>query len=171
MAVNALAAHEAVTIGTQNWSAATNMGLYANHAYAITGYNASTNTFTLYNPWGFDQPGPLTWAQLQATCTQLCACSTSGTVPFLNATKAGSAQAGTTAGISLSAQLAATGSQPAIGQGGPSSASGSVAHQRFWSLAFSGEISSQSAALSDGALGAMDTALVDAALAGYGVSN
>ena len=39
VAINALAAHQAVTIGTQNWSAATNLGLYANHAYAITGYN------------------------------------------------------------------------------------------------------------------------------------
>ena len=26
----------------------------------------STDTFTLYNPWGMDQPGQLTWAQLQA---------------------------------------------------------------------------------------------------------
>jgi hypothetical protein len=40
-------------------------------AQAITGYNASTDTFTLYNPWGTDQPGQLTWSQLQATCTQM----------------------------------------------------------------------------------------------------
>ena len=89
-AISALAAHQAVTIGTQNWTAATNLGLYANHAYAITAYNASTNTFTLYNPWGSNQPGQLTWAQLQATCTQLCLCTTSGTVSFLGTPKAGS---------------------------------------------------------------------------------
>ena len=60
-------------------------GLYRSHAYAIIGYNASTNTFTLYNPWGFDQPGQLTWSQLQATCTQLCVCNTSGSVPISGA--------------------------------------------------------------------------------------
>ena len=80
VAVGALTAKEAVTIGTQNWSAATNLGLYANHAYAITAYNAKTDSFTLYNPWGIDQPGQLTWAQLQATCTQLCVCNPSKTV-------------------------------------------------------------------------------------------
>ena len=84
VAVNALAAHEAVTIGTQNWAALTNLSLYADHDYEITAYNASTGAFTLYNSWG-NQPGQLTWAQLQATCTQLCVCSTSGTVPFLTA--------------------------------------------------------------------------------------
>ena len=59
VAVNALAAHQAVTIGTQNWSAATNLGLYANHAYAITGYNTLRRRlyFTLYNPWGWISPG------------------------------------------------------------------------------------------------------------------
>jgi len=81
IAVDALAAHKAVTIGTQNFSG-TVLGLYANHAYAITGYNAATDTFTLYNPWGSNQPGQLTWSQLQATTTQLCTCDTSGTVPM-----------------------------------------------------------------------------------------
>ena len=52
------------------------------HAYAITGYNASSDTFTLYNPWGIDQPGQLTWAQLQAACTQFAVAVTSGTVPI-----------------------------------------------------------------------------------------
>jgi hypothetical protein len=130
VAVNALAAKEAVTIGTQNWSAATNLGLYANHAYAITAYNAKTDTFTLYNPWGIDQPGQLTWAQLQATCTQLCVCNTSGTVPLLSTTKAsstgGSLRAGTAAGVSQSARYAATAWQPAAGPSGAASDSGSA---------------------------------------------
>ena len=43
-------------------------GLYGDHAYGVLSYNASTATFTLYNPWGFSQPGQLTWAQLEATC-------------------------------------------------------------------------------------------------------
>jgi hypothetical protein len=43
-------------------------GLYGDHAYGVIGYNASNGTFQLYNPWGFDQPGQLTWAQLESTC-------------------------------------------------------------------------------------------------------
>ena len=84
VAINALAAHEAVTIGTLSWSG-TNLGLYANHAYAITGYNASTKTFTLYNPWGSNQPGQLTWSQLQATCSQMAVAATSGSVAMSGA--------------------------------------------------------------------------------------
>ncbi|HVX15628.1 MAG TPA: C2 family cysteine protease [Pirellulales bacterium] len=77
-AINALAAHQAVTIGT----AVANYGLVASHAYAILGYNASTGTFTLYNPWGFDQPGQLTWTQLEQTCDGFVVASTSGTTPI-----------------------------------------------------------------------------------------
>ncbi|HET6880964.1 MAG TPA: C2 family cysteine protease, partial [Pirellulales bacterium] len=73
-AISALAAHQAVTIGT----AYANYGLVASHAYAITGYNASTDTFTLYNPWGFDQPGQLSWSQLEATCDGFVVASTAG---------------------------------------------------------------------------------------------
>ena len=81
VAINALAAKKAVTIGTLSWSG-TMYGLYPTHAYAITGYNASTDTFTLYNPWGSNQPGQLTWSQLQATCTQLAVADTTGSVSF-----------------------------------------------------------------------------------------
>ncbi len=85
-AINALAAGEAVTIGTTQWSTtneyATEFGLYQDHAYAIIGYTASSNTFTLYNPWGFDQPGQLTWSELQTACTGFCVASTAGTVPI-----------------------------------------------------------------------------------------
>ena len=58
--IDALSANQAVTIATDssNNSADTlPYGLYGSHAYAVTGYNASTGDFTLYNPWGFDQPG------------------------------------------------------------------------------------------------------------------
>lgn len=81
VAINALAAHKAVTIGTLSWSG-TKDGLYATHAYAITGYNASTNTFTLFNPWNSNQPGQLTWSQLQADCSQLVVADTAGSLPI-----------------------------------------------------------------------------------------
>ncbi len=81
VAVSALAAKKAVTVGTLQWSG-TYLGLYATHAYAIIGYNASIDKFTLYNPWGSNQPGPLTWSQLQSTCSQLVVASTSGSVPI-----------------------------------------------------------------------------------------
>jgi hypothetical protein len=87
-AINALASHQAVTIGTLSWSG-TNCGLYPTHAYAIIGYDAAADKFTLYNPWGCMQPGQLTWSQLQATCSQLCVADTSGSLPFgLTAAKA-----------------------------------------------------------------------------------
>jgi hypothetical protein len=37
--------------------------LVANHAYGLVGYDATTQLFTLYNPWGFTQK--LTWQQIQ----------------------------------------------------------------------------------------------------------
>ena len=84
VAINALAAKKATTIGTLQWSG-TRYGLYANHAYAIIGYNASADTFTLYNPWGTDQPGQLTWAQIQSSCSQLAVADTSGSTPIAGA--------------------------------------------------------------------------------------
>ncbi len=82
VAIAALSTHKAVTIGTLQWSG-TNLGLYGSHAYAIVGYNASTDKFTLYNPWGSNQPGQLSWSQLQATCSQMAVADTSGTTPIL----------------------------------------------------------------------------------------
>ena len=84
VAVAAVAANKAVTIGTLSWSG-TNCGLYAGHAYAIIGYSAATDTFTLYNPWGMDQPGQLTWTQLQSLCSQMAVCDTSGSIPVISA--------------------------------------------------------------------------------------
>ncbi len=79
VAVDAIAAHKAVTIATLTW-AGTKFGLTSNHAYEIIGYNASTGRFTLYNPWGGIQPATLTWAQLQGVCTQMVVANTSGTM-------------------------------------------------------------------------------------------
>jgi hypothetical protein len=47
-------------------SAATaSSGFVPSHVYALTGYDPSTQTFTLYNPWGYYVTG-VTWAQIQA---------------------------------------------------------------------------------------------------------
>ena len=67
--INALSSGQAVTIGTNS---ADMYGLYGSHAYAVTAYNATTNTFTLYNPWGFDQPGQLTWSPTRSELLRLC---------------------------------------------------------------------------------------------------
>jgi hypothetical protein len=139
VAITALTAKKAVTIGTLQWSG-TNLGLYGSHAYAIIGYNASTDTFTLYNPWGSDQPGQLTWSQLQATCTQMAVCDTSGLVPISAAvvktasvTTSFSCQAPDTAGGSPSDSAVAASSQTdlaAAAPGGPSAAT-SASHKLF----------------------------------------
>ena len=77
--VSALAARKSVTTATQGGDA---YGLYTNHAYGVIGYNSSTDTFALYNPWGFAQPGPLSWAQLQATCFKFAVADPSASVPI-----------------------------------------------------------------------------------------
>lgn len=40
-----------------------NYGVVNNHAYSVTGYNATTGTFRVRNPWGY-QHAELTWDQL-----------------------------------------------------------------------------------------------------------
>jgi hypothetical protein len=92
-----------VTIATGSWSG-TEDGLYSSHAYAIVGYNSATDTFTLYNPWGSNQPGQLSWSQLQATCTEMTVAGTSGTTPILGiAGKAASVGTALANGLPVSA--------------------------------------------------------------------
>ena len=62
--INAVLAGQMVTAGSN--SSGTTYNIVASHAYIITGYNATTQTFTLYNPWGSNQPAALTWAQLSS---------------------------------------------------------------------------------------------------------
>ena len=65
--ISALSSSKSVTLGTlQNASAG---GLVGSHAYTITGYNATTETFSLHNPWGVAHPTPLSWSQLQSNCS------------------------------------------------------------------------------------------------------
>jgi hypothetical protein len=63
--IYALNHHYAVTIGTIKDTDFDGTGLYGDHAYNVLSYNSSTGEFTLYNPWGSDQPYSLTWAQLR----------------------------------------------------------------------------------------------------------
>jgi len=82
--INAISSNEAVTIGTYQ----AGNGLYASHVYMVVGYTMATDTFQLYNPWGVDQPGPLTWTQLSADCDAFWVANTSGTVPIGNGAQA-----------------------------------------------------------------------------------
>lgn len=79
--ISGVTSGQAVTIATLN----TEYGLYGDHAYAVTAYNASTNTFTLYNPWGFDQPGQLTWSQLESDCDGFVVANAAGATPISSA--------------------------------------------------------------------------------------
>jgi hypothetical protein len=84
--ISGMTNEQAVTVGTDgsnNSNDSLPYGLYGSHAYAVTGYNSSNQTFTLYNPWGMDQPAQaLTWAQLQATCDGLVVANPTGTQSF-----------------------------------------------------------------------------------------
>ena len=43
-------------------------GVVPSHAYAVIGYNAGSQTITLYNPWGPGYPTlTLTWTQIHAS--------------------------------------------------------------------------------------------------------
>jgi hypothetical protein len=57
-------------------------GLYGSHAYLVTGYEASTDTFRLHNPWGFSHPGALSYSQLQAYCSMFVVADASGSSPI-----------------------------------------------------------------------------------------
>jgi hypothetical protein len=121
--INALNSGEAVTIGTigsSNSSDTLPYGLYGSHAYGVTGYNASSGTFTLYNPWGFDQPtSALTWADLQATTSGFVVANTSGTTPLGGGqAKSTAVQAAPLVGLSSSTVAGA----PASGLSSPAAA-------------------------------------------------
>jgi hypothetical protein len=175
VAISALAANKAVTIGTLQWSG-TNYGLYASHAYAIVGYNAFTDTFTLYNPWGSHQPGPLTWSQLQATCSQLAVADTSGSIPMSAAlSKVGSVEAFSPHGVSgaaatlLPESAAATFSQadlaPAAAAVSLSFAPAGTSRESFGTLGSNGVVYSRPTRVASPAHDRLPAPLVDATFA------
>ena len=100
--IAALAANKAVTAGTIGSTAGDDSlpnGLYGSHAYDVTAYDANSGTFTLFNPWGDDQPSPLTWSELAAECDLCSVTNPSGTSP-MSAVKAANAAAAPTANAS-----------------------------------------------------------------------
>ncbi len=80
--ITALSSQKAVTIGTNTSVSA---GLYGSHAYLVAGYNASTDTFQLHNPWGSSHPGALSYSQLQAYCSMFVVADASGSSPVSGA--------------------------------------------------------------------------------------
>ena len=83
--VNALAAGRAVTVGTTGNSAM----MVSSHAYSITGYDATTDKFTIFNPWGTQHPAPMTWAQLQANTTFFIVANPAQSVPIYSSASGG----------------------------------------------------------------------------------
>ncbi len=72
---NASSFESAISSGTLltlgSYSGNSSLGIVGDHDYAVLGYNASNQTFTLLNPWGWNYVGTpgilnLTWYQIQA---------------------------------------------------------------------------------------------------------
>ncbi len=172
-------ATSAVTIGTLQWSG-TKYGLYASHAYAIVGYNASTDKFTLYNPWGTDHPGPLSWSQLQQTCSQLAVADTSGSTPILGAasllgnvkTSSSRAVLGAVAAFhceSAPATFEHPNLAPAVAPGNVTSAASAALREVFDIAADRSEAPARPTRMADPRHDALPAPLVDATFSGDGL--
>ena len=91
--IDALESNAAVTAAIFGGDTEFNaLGLVSDHAYDVVGYDADPasatfDTFRLKNPWGFDDPAPLTWDDLCPYCPWL---AVADAVPSLSA----SSQAG-----------------------------------------------------------------------------
>jgi len=62
--INLVTANDPLTAITNDYPG---NGLVGPHSYKIIGYNSASDSFQLYNPWGFDQPPPLTFSQLEVS--------------------------------------------------------------------------------------------------------
>jgi hypothetical protein len=172
-AVSALTANKAVTIGTKSWSGTTD-GLYAGHAYAIVGYDQSSDTFTLYNPWGMDQPSQLSWSRLQADCTQMAVCDASRSVPISGAVpKVGAAAAFSCNSVSGAAatwlRQAGTATFSQAAPGSLFSAPAGTSRELFGTLERNGLVPSRQTRVAGPAHDTLSAPLVDAAFAADGV--
>ena len=67
------------TIFTDGSPLFTQLNLVSCHAYDVTSYDASSQTFTLANPWGCYEPQPLTWSELTEFCTYAAVANASNT--------------------------------------------------------------------------------------------
>jgi len=79
--IDALSSGRAVTLGTN--SSVSISGLVASHAYTVVRFDSATSTFVLDNPWGFQDPTPLTWSQLAANCVLFTVTSPAGSGSIL----------------------------------------------------------------------------------------
>jgi hypothetical protein len=77
--IEAITANRPLTAGT-NYNPGN--GLVPDHAYTVIGYNPVSDAFLLYNPWGCDQPPPLSCAQLQASVDFYFSADTSTSMSF-----------------------------------------------------------------------------------------
>jgi Calpain family cysteine protease/Bacterial Ig-like domain (group 2) len=77
--ISAITANKPVTASTYDNPG---NGLVGNHVYTVIGYDSASDTFLLYNPWGCDQPSPLTISQLQASVAFFFSADASVSVPF-----------------------------------------------------------------------------------------
>ena len=57
-------------------------GLVGSHTYTVIGYDSASGTFLFYNPWGCDQPSPLTFSQVQASVAFFFSADASVSVSF-----------------------------------------------------------------------------------------
>jgi hypothetical protein len=80
--INALNSGRSVTLGTK--SSGMGGGLVGGHAYMVRSYNASNDTFNLFNPWGVSHPSPLTYTQLQLYCSAFVVANATGTTPIVS---------------------------------------------------------------------------------------
>lgn len=76
--IAAVSANKAVTYATNGNPG---NGMVGPHAYVVQSYNASNDTFQLYNPWGNTHPGALTYAQLRASGQCFVIADASASVP------------------------------------------------------------------------------------------
>jgi len=124
---SAVVSGKAVTAGTVSsyrGDGTLSYGLYGDHAYTVIGYNNAAKTFTLYNPWGTNQPAKaLTWAELKTVSDGFVVADASGTQPI--ATSAVAA-VGSPATVPLPAEPPLTDVSPAMRVAGASGNSGHV---------------------------------------------
>jgi hypothetical protein len=99
--VQAIQDGAAIIVGTTSTAGASSgLGLVSNHAYAVTGYDATTQRFQLANPWGTRNPQSLSWDQLKQNID-------CWTVASRQATSLATAPKGTSVGTGNTALVAA----------------------------------------------------------------
>ena len=158
-------------------------GLYANHAYAIIGYNAATDTFTLYNPWGDVPAGAAHLEPAPGRLHPMAVADTSGSVPIsgVPGKVSSTVKASLSDGVFAFDGTAALHSDPAAAvfsrsdraqaslPSGQFSATARASRQLFEALENSSTLRSHPTHTSDPLDGALSASLVDAMFAADGL--